>query len=143
MRLGVGNPEAVWRPAPVGKGAVFGLVYKHRLLVIKADVPELQHFVPIEQLFAVRRPHWAIAIDAAIGSDARFLAAHLRASVELEFAGLVGEIRDPLSVWRPDGIQFVNAGMICCQRSNAAVLRWYRENIAAGLHQRTRRRRRE
>ena len=33
--------------------------------------------------------------------------------------------------------------MICCQRSNAAVLRRYRKNIAASLHQRTRRRRRE
>src|SRR5260370_21657011 len=135
MRLGMSNPEAGWRPATVREGAVLGLVDEHRLLVIKADVPELQHFVPIEQFFAVRRPHRIVTIGAAIGGDARFLAAHLRASVELEFAGLVGEIRDPLSVGRPCGIQFVNAGMIGGQRSNAAVLGWYRENIAAGINQ--------
>src|SRR5260370_9156452 len=143
MRLGMSNPEAGWRPATVREGAVLGLVDEHRLLVIKADVPELQHFVPIEQLSAVRRPPRTVTIGAAIGGDARFLAAHLRASVELEFAGPVGEIRDPLSIRRPGGIQFVNTGMIGGQRSNAAVLGRYRENIAAGLNQRTRRRRRD
>src|SRR6266481_7112867 len=135
VRFGISEPKAVGRPTAVGDGAVLGLVHEYRLLVVQADVPELQHFVPVEELLAVGRPDGTVAVDAAIVGDARFVAAHLRARVELELAGFVGEIRDRLSVRRPGGVQFVDTGVIGGQRSNAAVLSRNGENIAAGFHQ--------
>src|SRR5258708_6540126 len=95
------------------------------------DVPELIGFVPVQKLLAVRRPCWAVAINAAIGSDARRFAAHLRARVQLILAGLIAKKRNGLSVWRPRRIEFMNAGSIGAQVADAAMLGGHGENVAA------------
>src|SRR6266436_8754586 len=97
VSFGVGDPQAVRRPTSVGNRAVVGLTDEHGLLVVKTDVPKPEHFIPVEKLLAVRRPHGAVTIDASIAGDACFRAAHLRARVEFELAGFVGEISDGLS----------------------------------------------
>src|SRR6266851_526387 len=98
VRLGIGKPQAVRRPTAVEDIAVVGLVDQGRLFVVEADDPELMQLVPVKQLLAVWRPDRPVAVDAPIVGDARFLPAHLRTRVDLELTGLVGKIRDPLSI---------------------------------------------
>src|SRR5216684_1945392 len=98
VRLGIGKPQAVRRPTAVEDIAVVGLVDQGRLFVVEADDPELMQLVPVKQLLAVWRPDRPVAVDAPIVGDARFPPAHLRTRVELKLAGLVGKIRDPLSI---------------------------------------------
>ncbi len=131
MRLGVGEPSTIRRPCSIPDGSVIAFVNEDRLFVIDADVPELIGFVPVQKLLAVRRPCWAVAINAAIGSDARRFAAHLRARVQLILAGLIRKKRNGLSVWRPRRIEFMNAGSIRAQVADAAMLGGHGENVAA------------
>ena len=79
-----------------------------------------------------------VAIDFAVGSDARFFAAHLRARVDFVFAGFVGEIGDPFAVRRPRRAELVNAGMFRRESADAAVLGGNGEDVAASFHDRAR-----
>jgi hypothetical protein len=90
MGLGVSEPEAVGRPRSIGDEAVVAGVHEEGLFVLDADVPQLIRFVEIEEFLTVRRPDRAVTVDAAICSDARFVAAHLGPRVEFVLAGFVG-----------------------------------------------------
>ena len=99
-------------------------------------------FVPVEEFLAVRRPDRAVAVHVAVGGDARFRPAHLRAHEELVFARFVGEIGDEFAVRGPRGIQLVHAGTIG-EVARASLFRGRRENIAASGEDRASARRRE
>jgi len=131
--LRVGDPLAVGRPAAVGNVAVFALIDLNGFLVVGADPPEAVPFVPIEKFLAVRCPGGAVAVYAAVGGDAHFVAAHLGAQVKFVLAGLVREVRDPLAIRRPGGVHLVNAGVVCRERAGAAMLGRNGENVAAGF----------
>src|SRR5580692_265071 len=134
MGLRIGKPEAVGRPRSVADEAVVGGVDQDGFLVVDAHVPKLIGLVPVDEFFAVGRPRWAKTINLAIGSDARFVAAHLRARVNLVFSGFVGEIGDPLAVRGPRGAEFMDARVLRCQRANAAVLGGDGEDVAASFN---------
>src|SRR5262249_38489982 len=95
------------------------------------EIPEVETLVGVSDLLAVRRPERGVEKG---GGRTEVKVAHLAhtvllANLHLVFAGLVGEVGDPLSVRRPGGIAVGDGGRMG-KVADITLVGGNRENLA-------------